>query len=79
MFLLLLAIADDAGGLIILAVFYPQGELAPIWLLLSAAAASGCTLCEPPAARAGRARDGRPWATCPPQALGFWPYVSPGA
>ena len=26
-FLLLLAIADDAGGLLILAVFYPQGEL----------------------------------------------------
>ena len=35
MFLLLLAIADDAGGLVILAVFYPQGELAPAWLLLS--------------------------------------------
>ncbi len=34
-FLLLLAIADDAAGLIILAIFYPSGELAPIWLLLS--------------------------------------------
>ena len=34
-FLLLLAIADDAAGLIILAVFYPSGELAPEWLLLS--------------------------------------------
>jgi NhaA family Na+:H+ antiporter len=35
-FLLLLAIADDAMGLIILAVFYPTGELAPgafaIWM-----------------------------------------------
>ena len=40
MFLLLLAIADDAGGLIILAVFYPQGELAPAWLLLSFGAAA---------------------------------------
>ena len=39
MFLLLLAIADDAGGLIILAVFYPQGALAPAWLLLSFGAA----------------------------------------
>jgi NhaA family Na+:H+ antiporter len=38
-FLLLLAIADDAGGLLILAAFYPTGELAPAWLLLSAGAA----------------------------------------
>lgn len=34
-FLLLLAIADDAAGLIILAIFYPSAELAPQWLLLS--------------------------------------------
>ncbi len=34
-FLLLLAIADDAAGLVILAVFYPSGELALSWLLLS--------------------------------------------
>ena len=33
-FLLLLAIADDAIGLIILAVFYPQGELHMLWMLL---------------------------------------------
>ncbi|QBF30969.1 Na+/H+ antiporter NhaA [Thalassococcus sp. S3] len=38
-FLLLLAIADDAVGLIILAVFYPSGELAPVWLLFSFGAA----------------------------------------
>jgi NhaA family Na+:H+ antiporter len=38
-FLLLLAIADDAMGLIILAIFYPSGELAPQWLLMSLAAA----------------------------------------
>ncbi|MBR9842928.1 MAG: Na+/H+ antiporter NhaA [Rhodobacteraceae bacterium] len=38
-FLLLLAIADDAAGLIILAIFYPSGELAPEWLLVSLAAA----------------------------------------
>jgi NhaA family Na+:H+ antiporter len=38
-FLLLLAIADDALGLVILAVFYPSGALAPFWLagLMSAA------------------------------------------
>jgi Na+:H+ antiporter, NhaA family len=33
-FLLLLAIVDDAIGLLILAVFYPQKDVAPIWLLL---------------------------------------------
>jgi NhaA family Na+:H+ antiporter len=38
-FLLLLAIADDAAGLIILAVFYPQGDLNLEWLLLSVGAA----------------------------------------
>ncbi|SLN33517.1 Na(+)/H(+) antiporter NhaA [Aquimixticola soesokkakensis] len=38
-FLLLLAIADDAAGLVILAIFYPSSELAPEWLLLSVAAA----------------------------------------
>ena len=40
-FLLLLAIADDAAGLIILAIFYPSGDLAPAWLLLSFGAALG--------------------------------------
>ena len=38
-FLLLLAIADDAAGLVILAIFYPQGDLSPEWLLLSVFAA----------------------------------------
>jgi NhaA family Na+:H+ antiporter len=37
-FLLLLAIADDAAGLMILAVFYPAAPIEPIWLLLTAAA-----------------------------------------
>ncbi len=37
-FLLLLAIADDAAGLIILAVFYPSGDLHLTWLLLAVAA-----------------------------------------
>ncbi|MCL4166653.1 UNVERIFIED_CONTAM: hypothetical protein GTU68_008019, partial [Idotea baltica] len=43
-FLLLLAIADDAAGLVILAIFYPSGELAPEWLLLSLGAAVGVYL-----------------------------------
>jgi NhaA family Na+:H+ antiporter len=37
-FLLLLAIADDAGGLLILAVFYPLQPVEPLWLLLPLAA-----------------------------------------
>jgi NhaA family Na+:H+ antiporter len=37
-FLLLLAIADDAAGLVILAIAYPQSELQPIWFLLTGAA-----------------------------------------
>ncbi len=37
-FLLLLSIADDAAGLLILAVFYPSAPVAPAWLLLTAAA-----------------------------------------
>ncbi|MCO8121480.1 Na+/H+ antiporter NhaA [Stieleria sp. TO1_6] len=37
-FLLLLAIADDAAGLLILAVFYPSAPIEPAWLLLTAAA-----------------------------------------
>jgi NhaA family Na+:H+ antiporter len=44
-FLLLLAIADDAAGLAILAVFYPTQPLEPQWLLLTAGAvASGYIL-----------------------------------
>lgn len=38
-FLLLLAIVDDGLGLLILAVFYPTGSLAPAWLLVSFAVA----------------------------------------
>jgi Na+:H+ antiporter, NhaA family len=37
-FLLLLAIADDALGLVILALFYPQEPIVPGWLLLPAGA-----------------------------------------
>jgi len=37
-FLLLLAIADDAFGLIVIALFYPQKAFQPVWLLLAVAA-----------------------------------------
>jgi len=43
-FLLLLAIADDAIGLIILAVFYPQEEIRPLFMLLAVAAMAFCYL-----------------------------------
>ena len=43
-FLLLLAIADDAAGLAIIAIFYPQGDLALEWMLLPIAAALGAYL-----------------------------------
>lgn len=32
-FLLLLAVADDALGLVVLAIFYPTGEFAPLWFV----------------------------------------------
>lgn len=41
-FLLLLAIADDAAGLVILAAFYPQEPLQPLWFLLTGAALLLC-------------------------------------
>jgi len=43
-FLLLLAIVDDALGLMILAIFYPQGEVQPAWLLLCVVAVGVCVL-----------------------------------
>ena len=77
-FLLLLAIADDAAGLIILAVFYPQGDLAPEWLLLSVGAAFAVYVL---ANRLPRMLDGtneaRPY-THFAEKLGFWPYLIAG-
>ena len=77
-FLLLLAIADDAAGLIILAVFYPQGDLAPEWLLLSVGAAFTVYVL---ANRLPRMLDGtneaRPY-THFAEKLGFWPYLIAG-
>lgn len=79
-FLLLLAIADDAIGLIILAVFYPQGELAPIWLLLSVAAGVGVYLVAnwlP--RRMDRGNQDRPMSTFFRKTVSIWPYVIAGA
>jgi NhaA family Na+:H+ antiporter len=79
MFLLLLAIADDAGGLIILAIFYPQGPLAPAWLLLSFGAALAVYLLANRLPRALEAsHDGRPHSTFIETRLGVWPYLVAG-
>lgn len=79
-FLLLLAIADDAAGLIILAVFYPTGDLAPAWLLLSLAAAVGVfVLFNWLPRRLDRGNQLRPVSTRVRKRLSFWPYLIAGA
>lgn len=78
-FLLLLAIADDAVGLIILAIFYPSGELAPEWLLLSiAAAAIVYVLANWLPRRLDKHKQNRPNSTWIRKTLSFWPYAIAG-
>jgi NhaA family Na+:H+ antiporter len=79
-FLLLLAIADDAAGLIILAIFYPSGELQPIWLLLSLGAAIGVfVLFNLLPRRLDRGKEMRPNSTWVRNKLSFFPYLIAGA
>lgn len=79
-FLLLLAIADDAGGLLILAIFYPSGALAPAWLLLSLGAAVAVfVLFNWLPRRVDRGDQLRPRSTWVRQKLSFWPYAVAGA
>ncbi|MEM7295144.1 MAG: Na+/H+ antiporter NhaA [Pseudomonadota bacterium] len=78
-FLLLLAIADDAAGLIILAIFYPSGDLAPVWLLLSVFAAVGVfVVFNWLPRRLDRHNQLRPRSTLVRRRLGFWPYLIAG-
>ena len=78
-FLLLLAIADDAAGLIILAVFYPSGQLAPEWLLLSLGAAIGVFLLFNWLPRyLDRGDQLRRRSTKVRSMFGFWPYLIAG-
>lgn len=78
-FLLLLAIADDALGLIILAVFYPSAELAPEWLLLSAGVAVVVYLLANWLPRKmDRGNQDRPNSTWMRQKVTFWPYLLAG-
>ncbi|MCI2400804.1 Na+/H+ antiporter NhaA [Aliiroseovarius subalbicans] len=79
-FLLLLAIADDAAGLVILAIFYPSGELAVEWLglaVVSTLAAYFFFNWLP--RRLDRGDQARPRSTWMRQKLGFWPYLALGA
>ncbi|WP_226779143.1 Na+/H+ antiporter NhaA [Oceaniglobus trochenteri] len=79
-FLLLLAIADDAAGLIILAIFYPSGELAPAMLLVSLAAAIAVFFLFNWLPRKMDAGDQlRPRSTWVREKLSFWPYLVAGA
>ena len=78
-FLLLLAIADDAAGLVILAIFYPTGELAPQWLLLSLGAAiTVFVLANWLPRRLDRGDQLRRHSTWVRQRLSFWPYLVAG-
>ena len=78
-FLLLLAIADDAAGLLILAIFYPSAELAPIWLLLSFGAALGAFVLFNWLPRTlDRGNQARPNSTFVRRVFSFWPYAIAG-
>ncbi|UWQ15099.1 Na+/H+ antiporter NhaA [Aliiroseovarius sp. M344] len=78
-FLLLLAIADDAAGLIILAIFYPSGELAPLWLLLSVIASAATFLVfNWMPRRLDRGNQLRPRSTWVRKKLGWYPYAVAG-
>ncbi len=79
-FLLLLAIADDAAGLFILAVFYPSAEMAPEWLLLSLGAAAGVFVVFNWLPRVlDRGDQLRTNSTFVREKLSFWPYLIAGA
>jgi len=79
-FLLLLAIADDAAGLIILAVFYPTAELAPGWLLLSLGSAVAVYLLFNWLPRwMDRGEQYRRWSTWMRKHLSVWPFALAGA
>jgi NhaA family Na+:H+ antiporter len=78
-FLLLLAIVDDALGLLIIAVFYPKGDVAPEWLLLSLGAAlAAYLLFNWLPRRLDRGRELQPNATWMRTRLRYWPYLLAG-
>lgn len=79
-FLLLLAIADDALGLIILAIFYPSADLVPLWLLLSLTVAVVVySLFNFFPTYIDGKNINRPCSTWVRNKLGAWPYIIAGA
>jgi len=78
-FLLLLAIADDAAGLLILAIFYPTAEVQPLWLLLSVGASATAYLLFNWLPRRLDGDDPlRPSSSFVRKRLSFWPYLLAG-
>ncbi|MFT6452468.1 MAG: NhaA family Na+:H+ antiporter [Halocynthiibacter sp.] len=78
-FLLLLAIADDAAGLIILAIFYPSAELMPEWLLLSVGSAIAVfVLFNWLPRKLDRGNQLRTVSTWVREKLNVWPYLIAG-
>lgn len=78
-FLLLLAIADDAAGLLILAIFYPASALAPSWLLMSLAATiTVFVLANWLPRHLDRGDQLRRRSTWTRKKLSFWPYALAG-
>ena len=78
-FLLLLAIADDAVGLIIIAIFYSKGELQLTWLLLPLATSLFAYIVfNWLPRRMDRGKQDRPNSTWMREKLGFWPYLLMG-
>lgn len=78
-FLLLLAIADDAAGLLILAIFYPSGDLALEWLLLSLGASVGVFVLANWLPRyLDRGKQERPNSTWLRTSMGALPYIIAG-
>ncbi|MCY3879222.1 MAG: Na+/H+ antiporter NhaA [Rhodobacteraceae bacterium] len=78
-FLLLLAIADDAAGLLILAIFYGKGELNPVWMLLPVVAVViTYMLFNWLPLRLDKGRIDKPVSSMVRNKLSFWPYVVAG-
>ena len=78
-FLLFLAIADDAVALLIVAVFYPSGDVVPGWLLLSLGSALAVfVVFNWLPRRLDRGDQLRSRSTWVRQKLSFWPYLIAG-
>lgn len=79
-YLLMLAIVDDALGLLIIAVFYPKGAILPEWLLLSFGAALVVFLFfNWLPRRLDASRGTKAASTWVRKRLSFWPYLAAGA